>query len=302
MSGRLSNRFNNLKIARAASVLEDTKERSPVKNSRVAALDNMVKDTEDLVDFEEDLQFAELDLALAQATYSQASQRLVTKLDHAEANLAQLRATVSPPGSPSRRQNVSSQALAATPMTPTHKHAGLRFQSPAASDKVSGQVPFVQGALYTAVKPEPDVKAPNTPAAQSSFRKKVGKLYVVYFRINGQQGVFESWNEAEKLCRGYPDAIQQSFNDHELGRRAFNDWNQYRTSEALMESSAQEKFIVVVGKQPGVYSRKGLAKFGLGWRGGQVARFDSSWDNAHELFEQFTEAGTVRQRSRWVHN
>jgi len=237
--------------------------------------------------------------------------------------LAQLRATVSPPGSPSRQQNISSQAPATTPTTPTRKSAGLRFQSPAVSGRATGQVPFVQGALYTAVKPEPDVKAPNAPEARSLPKKKVGKLYVVYFGINGQQGVFESWNEAEKLCRGYPDAIQRSFNNHELGRRAFDDWNRFQTSEALMESSAAEKFIVVVGKEPGVYSRKyaisscivcclltfmllinhrGLAKFGLGWRGGQVARFDGSWDNARELFDQFTEAGTVRQRSRWVHD
>lgn len=41
----------------------------------------------DLVDFEEDLQDAELELALAQASYSQVSQRLVKKLDHAESNL-----------------------------------------------------------------------------------------------------------------------------------------------------------------------------------------------------------------------
>ena len=39
------------------------------------------------MDFEEDLQYAELDLALAQVSFSHASQRLVEKLDHAEANL-----------------------------------------------------------------------------------------------------------------------------------------------------------------------------------------------------------------------
>lgn len=81
-------------------------------------------------------------------------------------------------------------------------------------------------------------------------------MYVVFFGKDGQQGLFDTWSEAAELCDDYPDAIQRGFNDHALGRRAFDDWNQHATSAVLMNCTPEEKFIVVVGEEPGVYSRK----------------------------------------------
>lgn len=169
---------------------------------------------------------------------------------------ARLRATISPPGSPSRRAR---QAQAATPSTPTRNHAGLRFASPGVSVTAPSHVPFVHGALYTAVKDEPDAKVEieaKTPAARPTPKRKTGKLYVVFFGRDGQQGVFENWTEASELCDGCPFAIQRAFNSHDLGQKAFDDWNRHATSDVLMESTEEEKFVVVVGEVPGVYSRR----------------------------------------------
>lgn len=44
---------------------------------------------------------------------------------------------------------------------------------------------------------------------------------------------------------------------------------------------------------------RGLAKIGLGWHGGKVARFEGEWEDARVLFKQFGANGEVSKLPSW---
>ncbi|KAK7457916.1 hypothetical protein VKT23_010263 [Stygiomarasmius scandens] len=208
--------------------------------------------------------------------FSMSSNKLSTYIDTMGKDLTPTRLRKFPSPSKSKVENESeSCSVDKASISPSKS----TFASPPPSPSKSTRSFYGNGVPSTS-KGKPKAATVPSPTKGSNYI-----CYVVYYGIEGQHGIFDSWKYARPLVyyrNGvfFEGAIYKGFGNPQLAATFYQLYMDSGALQKLLLPPAElEYFMVTKGIQPGVYLRKHVVSIGLCWQGGEIERFEEpKWE------------------------
>ncbi|THU92518.1 hypothetical protein K435DRAFT_800405 [Dendrothele bispora CBS 962.96] len=191
-----------------------------------------------------------------------------------------------------------------TPLTSPNLLAPIMW-TPAILGTSSTQLSPVKSALAPAtINTSPEKPEETTIPTSPSTLSPRNVTWVVYLGVNEIDGIYYSWVESEPkkhdgafyTSSGNKSKIVKGFKSHECAKISYNETKESGVLALLKnrEDKQMEKFLVLQGVQPGIYTKRfEFMSTGLGWRGGIVERHLVDDVMAVEIFEQRKDEGKI---------